>query len=227
VSAPDKSRSGAYAFGAVGLVLFGCGMYMFVSRAFAVATWSPARATVTATRSEAIGASKYDAHIYVRFDAGGRTIETEVEHDFRRASGTLVEEALVRHAPGTDVAILYAPGDPRRARIAAGWNPATFFASLLALACGALFASIGWLGARDVDLAEEEVGTTEHGRAPAAERTRMVVTGGFLVSSGLATAAAAVSHLRSAARLSAPVLLLAAGLAATAAGVLALRLSRR
>ena len=226
MSGPRLSRAGAYPVAAIGLLLFGAGVQIFVSRTFALATWTRADAVVTASGVQPIGANRYDAHIRVRFEAGGRTVETEVEHDYRRSHRGWVADAAQRHAPGTSVAVLYAPCDPRRARLAAG-GLTTFGISLLLIAFGSLFASVGWLALRDVDRAEEEVGTTEHGRGPAADRTRTVLTGGYLLASGLGTVHAAATHFTSASCLLVPGLLLALGMGAALAGVRALRLSRR
>lgn len=222
-----KTRGGAAVFGGLGLVLFGAGACFFASRAVTVLTWVPATAVVLESRAVATGAGKYDAHILARFEAGGRRVETELAHDYRRTNRGWVAAAAERHAPGTEVSILYAPGDPRSARLGAGWNLTTFGTSLALFGIGALFAGIGWLGLRDVDLAEEEVGTTEHGRAPAAERTRTMVTGGFVVSIGAALVLAAAGHARSASSVLVPAVLTAVGLAMTGAGVLAIRLARR
>ena len=185
-------RSAGYVFGGLGLILCACGAYLFLTRAVLVATWKPATATVVESRIEHSTGRKYDAVIRVRFQAEGQPIETAVQHDYRATNYAWVAETVARHAAGTEVPIRYLPDDPRSARLAAGWNIATFWTSLTALAIGALFAGLGWLAFRSADL-EEQARTAPEDQAAAAERTQTLTVGGFVLILGLAFLGAGVA----------------------------------
>ncbi len=148
------SRVPGLVFCAIGLVPLVIGLVMAGDRAAVVLSWPEAPAVVAESRLETKG-SRHEARIRVRFETDDGPVEAEPAHDYQSNDHAWIAETLERFPKGAEAGVRYDPDDPRRARLDAGFNLATFGMSLILLAAGAVFLGVGALALRSGQLSRE------------------------------------------------------------------------
>jgi hypothetical protein len=166
-------------FCALGLVPLVIGLYLAADRAVVLLSWREAAATVVDSRIETRG-SQHAARIRVRFESEDGPVEAEAVHDQNSSDYASIAETLELYPRGGEATVHYDPDDPRRARLDAGFNLATFGMSLILLAAGAVLLGIGALALRAGRLSHE-ASVASSAEAKAQARRREVWTVGLFV----------------------------------------------
>ncbi len=184
-------------FCAIGLAPFVIGLYLAVDRAVVVMSWTVAEAVVAESRVETKG-SQHAAKIRVRFAPDDVSVETEPAHDHRYGGYAAAAEAVEQYPIGGTAWIRYDPDDPRRARLDAGFNLATFGFALLLLAAGAAFLGVGLLALRSGQSSIEAAEASSPEAAARARRREVVLVAVFVAGIGGAMAVGGAAVLPSA-----------------------------
>ena len=190
----NGSRVPGLVFCAIGLVPLVIGLAMAGQRALIVLSWPEATAVVVESRIETKG-SQHEARIRVRFETDEGPVETEPAHDHRSNDHASIAETLDRFPKGAESAVRYDPDDPRRARLEAGLNLATFGTSLILLAAALVLLPLGALALRSGRLSREaETAPTAEAKARA-ERRDVWGVGLFVLALGAFMALAGAAML--------------------------------
>lgn len=171
---PGTSLVPAIVFGAIGVPFAAWAFWLLAERLVIALRWPEARATVTDSKVETRG-SQYAARIRVRFETPGGVVETEVAHDHRFGGHATIAEAVELYPKGSEAGVRYAPLDPRRARLEAGFNLETFGLPLVLVAAAASFGGIGLLAFQSARL-----------QRAGAERQGLALTARFVWAVGVA-----------------------------------------
>jgi hypothetical protein len=172
-------------FGVLGLPFAAWGLWLAAERLAIVLNWPEVPAVVSDSRVETRG-SNHAARIRVRFETPDGVVETEADHDYRYGGHATIAEAVEDRAKGSGVVVRYDPKDPRKARLEAGFNFATFGMSLLLLVAAACFGGISLLALRSARLQNDRAADVRLvGRFVLAIGVAFVVSGLALVPGAL------------------------------------------